>query len=77
MTAIRLTRMGKKKRPFYRIIVTDSRKQRDGGWIESIGYYDPMTSPKTVKLDSERYNYWVGVGAQASDAVKRLATTNG
>ena len=74
MTVIRLTRMGRKKRPFYRIVVTDSRKRRDSGWIESIGYYDPMTEPATVKLDEERYNYWLSVGAQPSDRVKKLAS---
>ncbi len=73
MTTIRLTRMGRKKRPFYRIVVTDSRKRRDSGWIESIGYYDPMTEPATVKIDEERYNYWLSVGAQPSDRVKKLA----
>ncbi|WP_300362942.1 30S ribosomal protein S16 [Hydrogenimonas sp.] len=73
MTVIRLTRMGRKKRPFYRIVVTDSRKRRDSGWIESIGYYDPMTEPATVKLDEERYNYWLSVGAQPSERVKKLA----
>lgn len=73
MTVIRLTRMGKKKRPFYRIVVTDSRKRRDGGWIESIGYHDPMVADKTVKLDKERYDYWISVGAKPSDTVKKLA----
>jgi len=73
MTTIRLTRMGRKKRPFYRIVVTDSRKRRDSGWIESIGYYNPMTDPATVKIDEERYNYWISVGAQPSDRVKKLA----
>jgi len=73
MTVIRLTRMGRKKKPFYRIVVTDSRKRRDGGWIESIGYYNPVAQPKVVKIDEERLNYWLGVGAQMSDTVKRLA----
>jgi len=73
MTVIRLTRMGRKKRPFYRIVVTDSRKRRDSGWIESIGYYDPMKDPKVIKLDEERYNYWLSVGAQPSERVKKLA----
>ena len=53
-TVIRLTKMGRKKKPFYRIVVTDSRKKRDGGWIESIGYYNPLTEPSTVKFDAER-----------------------
>jgi len=65
--------MGKKKRPFYRVVVTDSRKRRDGGWIESIGYHDPMNEEKTLKLDRERYDYWIGVGAKPSDKVKKLA----
>ena len=73
MTVIRLTRMGKKKQPFYRIVVTDSRKRRDGGWIESIGYYNPMDAAKTTKIDQDRYNYWVSVGAKPSEAVQKLA----
>jgi small subunit ribosomal protein S16 len=72
MTAIRLTRMGRKKRPFYRIVVTDSRKRRDGGWIESIGYYNPMVSENNIKVDEERLNYWLGVGAQMSSRVKKI-----
>jgi small subunit ribosomal protein S16 len=70
MTVIRLTRMGRKKQPFYRIAVTDSRKRRDGGWIELIGYYNPMT--KEIKVDSERVDYWLSVGAQMSDRVKKI-----
>jgi len=72
MTVIRLTRMGRKKRPFYRIVVADSRKRRDGGWIESIGYYNPVSKEKDLKIDEERLNYWLGVGAQMSPTVKRL-----
>lgn len=72
MTAIRLTRMGRKKRPFYRIVVTDSRKKRDGGWKESIGYYNPMTSPAVIEFDEERLNYWISVGAQMSERVKKI-----
>jgi small subunit ribosomal protein S16 len=71
-TVIRLTRMGRKKQPFYRIAVTDSRKRRDGGWIELIGYYNPMTDPITVKVDEERLAYWTSVGAQMSDRVKKI-----
>jgi small subunit ribosomal protein S16 len=69
---IRLARFGRKKRPFYRVVVTDSRKRRDSGWIESIGYYNPMTEPTTVKIDLERLNYWLGVGAQMSERVAKL-----
>lgn len=73
MTTIRLTRMGRNKKPFYRIVVTDSRARRDSGWIESIGYYNPVAEPKTFKIDEERLNYWLGVGATMSDKVKKLA----
>jgi len=69
---VRLARFGRKKRPFYRIVVTDSRKRRDSGWIESIGYYNPMTEPATVKMDLDRLNYWLGVGAQMSERVSKL-----
>jgi len=73
MTMIRMTRMGRKKKPFYRIVVTDSRKRRDGGWIEVIGNYNPVSVNKELNLDEERLNYWVSVGAQMSPTVKRLA----
>jgi small subunit ribosomal protein S16 len=69
---IRLARFGRKKRPFYRIVVTDSRKRRDSGWIESIGYYNPMTEPTTVKMDFDRLNYWLSVGAKMSERVEKL-----
>lgn len=71
-TVVRLTRMGRKKKPFYRIVVTDSRKRRDGGWIESIGYYNPMVEPEVVKFDTERLAYWKGVGAKLSDRVAKI-----
>ena len=72
MTAIRLTRMGRNKKPFYRIVVTDSRKRRDSGWIESIGYYNPVAEPKVLKVDQERLDYWLSVGAQPSERVAKL-----
>ena len=72
MVKIRLARFGRKKKPFYRIVVTDSRKRRDSGWIESIGYYNPLTNPKTVEIDMDRLNYWLGVGAQMSERVSKL-----
>ncbi len=71
-TVIRLTRMGRKKKPFYRIVVTDSRKRRDGGWIESLGYYNPLKESDNVKFDSEKLTYWIGVGAKMSDRVAVL-----
>ena len=72
MTTIRLTRMGRKKKPFYRIVVTDSRKGRDSGWIESIGYYNPVVEPKVLKIDEDRLDHWIGVGAQMSSKVKKI-----
>ena len=77
MTVIRLTRMGRNKKPFYRIVVTDSRKRRDSGWIESIGYFNPVVEPKILKIDEERYNYWLSVGAKPSEKVKKLASKSG
>ncbi|MDD5359146.1 MAG: 30S ribosomal protein S16 [Sulfurovaceae bacterium] len=74
MTTIRMTRMGRKKRPFYRIVVTDSRKRRDGGWIESIGHYNPVSADKELVIDKERLNYWISVGAQMSDTVKKITS---
>jgi len=71
-TVIRLTRMGRKKQPFYRIAVTDSRKRRDGGWIELIGYHNPMVAEKTTVVDNERLDYWLSVGAKMSDRVKKI-----
>ncbi|EJH7010333.1 30S ribosomal protein S16 [Campylobacter jejuni] len=74
MTVIRLTRMGRTKRPFYRIVVTDSRKRRDGGWIESIGYYNPMVEPEVIKVDAERLAYWKSVGVKLSDKVVSITS---
>lgn len=75
MTVIRLTRMGRTKKPFYRIVVSDSRKRRDSGWIEELGYYNPMTDDADLRLkfDEERLNYWMSVGAKPSEKVKKLA----
>lgn len=73
-TVIRLTRMGRKKKPFYRVVVTDSRKRRDGGWIESIGFYNPLAEPAVVKIDAERLNYWKGVGAKMSERLTKLTS---
>jgi small subunit ribosomal protein S16 len=69
---IRLARFGRKKRPFYRIVVTDSRKRRDSGFKEIVGYYNPLTEPSTVKMDLDRVNYWLSVGAKMSDRVAKL-----
>ncbi len=72
MTVVRLTRMGRKKKPFYRIVVTDSRKRRDSGWIEEIGYYNPLKENQTLKFDEERLAYWLSVGAKLSARVKKI-----
>ena len=74
MTTVRLTRMGRKKKPFYRVVVTDSRRRRDSGWIESIGYYNPLTEPETIKIDMDRLNYWKSVGAKISDRVTKISS---
>ena len=74
MVRIRLKRMGRTHRPFYRISVMDARKARDGRSIEDIGYYDPMVADKSqrVSVKMDRFDYWVGVGAQPSDNVATL-----
>lgn len=69
---IRLKRMGAKKRPFYRLVVADSRSPRDGRIIETLGYYDPLTDPSTVSVDAERTKVWLSQGAQPSDSARRL-----
>ena len=74
MVTIRLSRGGAKKRPFYHIVVTDSRKARDGRKIERIGFFNPMArgQEERLRVELERFEYWVGVGAQVSDRVKTL-----
>lgn len=72
MLAISLMRMGAKKKPFYRVVVKEKRSKRDGACLENLGTYDPMTDPSTVNLKIDRVNYWVSVGAQPTDTVKRL-----
>ena len=69
---IRLTRMGKKKAPFYRIIVADSLSPRDGRFIEQIGYYDPTKDPSVIKIDEEAAKKWLANGAQPTDRVAKL-----
>jgi small subunit ribosomal protein S16 len=79
-TTIRLSRGGSKKRPYYRIVVADSRSPRDGRYIERIGSYNPLLAkdnPERVKLDVERAKHWVSVGAQASDRVARFLDAAG
>ena len=77
---LRLTRLGRKKRPFYRIVVADSRGRRDGKQIETLGYYDPLADKddeKRLKINPERAKYWLSVGAQPSDTVQGLLSKSG
>jgi small subunit ribosomal protein S16 len=76
-TKIRLKRMGKKFYAFYRVVVMDSRKKRDGKSIEEIGIYDPNKQPSLIQIDSDRVQYWLGVGAQPSDPVLNLLKITG
>lgn len=74
MVVIRLARGGSKKRPFYNIVVADSRERRDGRFIERLGFYNPVANEKeeNLRIALDRVAYWTGVGAQVSDTVKRL-----
>ena len=74
---IRLKRMGSKKRPFYRIVVADSRSPRDGRFIETVGTYNPLTDPGTVTLKEEKVMNWLNNGAQPSDTVRNILSRNG
>ncbi len=72
MVKIRLKRMGAHKKPFYRVVVADSRAPRDGKFIEEIGYYNPLTDPADIKIDEEKAKKWLGTGAQPTDTVRGL-----
>jgi small subunit ribosomal protein S16 len=74
MVSIRLARGGAKKRPFYSIVVADSRRARDGRFIEKVGFFNPIATgqEEKVRIDLDRIEYWVGVGAQVSDRVAKL-----
>ena len=74
---IRLTRLGAKKKPFYRIVAMDSRTQRDGKYIDLLGYYDPMTEPVNVKLNMEKINKWLSRGAIPSQTVDSILAREG
>ena len=73
---IRLQRFGKKKAPFYHIVVADSKSPRDGKIIEQLGTYDPMTNPGTIELDNEKVEKWIKNGAKPTDTVKKLIDLN-
>ncbi len=77
MVKIRLKRMGAHKKPFYRVVVADSRRARDGRFIEEIGYYNPLKDPAEIKIDSEKAKKWLGHGAQPTEVVKGLFKKSG
>ena len=72
MVKMRLSRVGAKKQPFYRVIVADERSPRNGRFIEEIGYYNPLTEPATVKIDADKAKEWIKNGAQPTETVKVL-----
>jgi small subunit ribosomal protein S16 len=78
MVTIRLARGGAKKRPFYQVVVTDSRSPRDGYFLEKVGFFNPTAQGQSekIRLDSDRINHWVGLGAQLSDRVAKLVKDN-
>ncbi|QTA37743.1 30S ribosomal protein S16 [Thermosipho ferrireducens] len=77
MVRIRLTRMGKKKQPFYRIVVVDQKKRRDGAYIESLGYYNPIKDPYILEVNVEKAVEWILKGAQPSETVRKLLSKVG
>lgn len=77
MVKLRLTRVGKKKQPSYRLVAADSRKPRDGRFIEILGHYNPMVEPKTLVIKEERILEWLSKGAQPTEALKRLLVRDG
>ncbi len=72
MVKIRLARGGRKKRPFYRVVAADSRMARDGRFLEVLGTYNPLSTPKEITFKNDRVEYWVGQGAEMSDTVRNL-----
>lgn len=70
MLTIRLSRIGKKKKPFYRVVVIERTRPRDGRVVEAVGTYDPLKKPAEIKLNADRLKHWLGVGAQPSDTVR-------
>ena len=76
MLVIRMRRAGSKKRPYYRVVVTEHSSPRDGRFVEVLGSYNPRTQPETIVLDRERVAHWLSVGAQPSDTVRTLIDRN-
>ena len=76
MLVIRLRRAGSKKRPFFRVVVTDSRAARDSSFVEVLGHYNARTKPETLRLDRERLDHWLKLGAQPSDTIRTMLGRN-
>lgn len=76
MLAIRLMRMGAKKRPSYRIVVKEKLSKRDGAYLENLGFYNPTQDPAEIRLDAERTQYWLEKGAQPTETVRRIIKAN-
>lgn len=74
---IRLTRLGDKKSPFYRVVVTDSRKARDGEYIEKLGTFNPLTNPAEIVLNEDRTKYWLSTGAQPTETARTILVNKG
>ena len=74
---LRLTRMGSKKKPFYRIVAVDSATRRDGRALDYVGYYNPMTEPADIKIDQDKVKSWIELGAQPTDTVRSLLKKSG
>lgn len=77
MVKIRLMRVGMKGSPSYRVVIADARSPRDGRIIETIGWYDPLTKPHTIKIDADKARHWLSVGAQPTDSTRSLLRTAG
>jgi small subunit ribosomal protein S16 len=77
MVKIRLRRMGRRNRPFYRVVIADSRSPRDGKFVEIIGHYNPLTDPATIDIDEEKALKWLSCGAQPTDTVRSLLSKLG
>ena len=77
MVKIRLKRMGMKKKPFYRVVVADERASRDGRFIDELGYYNPVSNPVELKIDTEKAQQWIKNGAQPTDTVRALLKKSG
>lgn len=74
---MRLTRLGDKKSPFYRIVITDSRNARDGGYIDKVGHYNPLSNPAEIVIDAEKAKDWLAKGVQPTDTVKNILVNEG